>query len=181
MFQHLPWLKRVWPMPRRRGGRQFARNWPVIRALRREHFDRSVDFASNDRGAILSLLIPARRQRLGLVTKRGGFLGRQFCYNRARRTGNRVPDMSRRGWRNCFPPGKFHRRHRSRLKSAPTRRWQTKRQNPAAGNESSATSPPASRKKNGRSHHWAEFRRLATGAGLRRRFHHGTVGANAQR
>ena len=26
--------------------------WPVVRALRREHFDRSVDFASNDRGAI---------------------------------------------------------------------------------------------------------------------------------
>jgi ADP-heptose:LPS heptosyltransferase len=53
--------------------------WPVIRALRREQFDRSVDFAGNDRGAILSRLIGAR-QRLGW-DERGGFLGRRFCYN----------------------------------------------------------------------------------------------------
>ncbi len=38
-----------------------------------------MDFASNDRGAILSLLIGAR-QRLGW-SQRGGFLGRRFCYN----------------------------------------------------------------------------------------------------
>jgi ADP-heptose:LPS heptosyltransferase len=38
-----------------------------------------VDFAGNDRGAILSFLIGAR-QRLGWA-QRGGFLGRQFCYN----------------------------------------------------------------------------------------------------
>jgi ADP-heptose:LPS heptosyltransferase len=47
--------------------------------LRRERFDRSVDFASNDRGAILSFLIGAR-QRLGW-SQHGGFLGRRFCYN----------------------------------------------------------------------------------------------------
>jgi ADP-heptose:LPS heptosyltransferase len=52
--------------------------WPVIRALRHEHFDRSVDFASNDRGAILSRLIGAKR-RLGW-SERGGFLGRRLCY-----------------------------------------------------------------------------------------------------
>jgi ADP-heptose:LPS heptosyltransferase len=79
IFQHLPWLNRVWPMPRRRGSASPGKTWPIIRALRRERFDRSVDFASNDRGAILSFLIGAR-QRLGWA-ERGGFLGRQFCYN----------------------------------------------------------------------------------------------------
>ena len=78
IFDHLPWLNRVWPMPRRRGHARISQSWPVIRALRRERFDRSVDFAGNDRGAILSFLIGAR-QRLGLIST-GGFLGRRFCY-----------------------------------------------------------------------------------------------------
>jgi ADP-heptose:LPS heptosyltransferase len=79
LFQHLPWLNRVWPMPRRRGHASLGKTWPVIRALRCERFDRSVDFACNDRGAIASFLIGAR-QRLGR-NDRGGFLGRRFCYN----------------------------------------------------------------------------------------------------
>jgi heptosyltransferase-3 len=78
LFQHLPHLNRVWPMPRRRGRAQFGQSWPMLRALRRERFDRSVDFASNDRGAIISRLIGARR-RLGWGG-RGGFWGRKFCY-----------------------------------------------------------------------------------------------------
>ncbi len=78
IFNHLPWLDRVWPMPRSRGRARFSQSWPVIRALCRECFDRSVDFASNDRGAILSRLIGARR-RLGW-DERGGFFGRKFCY-----------------------------------------------------------------------------------------------------
>jgi heptosyltransferase-3 len=78
LFQHLPWLNRVWPMPRRRGSASLGKTWPIIRALRREKFDRSVDFASNDRGAIVSRLIGAR-QRLGW-DERGGFLGRKLCY-----------------------------------------------------------------------------------------------------
>jgi len=78
IFHHLPWLDRVWPMPRRRGRARISQSWPVIRALRRERFDRSVDFASNDRGAIVSRLIGARH-RLGW-DERGGFLGRKFCY-----------------------------------------------------------------------------------------------------
>ena len=78
LFQHLPRLDRVWPMPRQRGHASISQSWPVIRALRRERFDRSVDFASNDRGAIVSRLIGARR-RLGW-DERGGFWGRKFCY-----------------------------------------------------------------------------------------------------
>jgi ADP-heptose:LPS heptosyltransferase len=78
LFQRLPYLHRIWPMPRRRGQAQFGQSWPILRALRRERFDRSVDFASNDRGAILSRFIGARR-RLGW-NERGGFFGRKFCY-----------------------------------------------------------------------------------------------------
>ena len=79
ILRHLPWFDRVWPMPRRRGSASPGKTWPIIRALRRERFDCSVDFASNDRGAILSLLIGAKK-RLGW-NERGGFLGRRFCYN----------------------------------------------------------------------------------------------------
>ena len=79
LFQNLPWLDRVWAMPRKRGSAGLAETWPVIRALRRERFDRSVDFASNDRGAIVSFFIRAKR-RLGWA-ERGGFWGRKFCYN----------------------------------------------------------------------------------------------------
>jgi heptosyltransferase-3 len=78
LFQHLSWIDRVWPMPRRRGSVNLRETWPLIKALRREEFDRCVDFASNDRGAILSLLSGARR-RLGWE-ERGGFFGRKLFY-----------------------------------------------------------------------------------------------------
>ena len=78
LFQSLPWIDQVWPMPRRRGSASLNETWPMIYALRRERFDRSVDFASNDRGAILSFFIGAKR-RLGWA-ERGGFFGRKFLY-----------------------------------------------------------------------------------------------------
>jgi heptosyltransferase-3 len=80
LFQHLPWLNRVWPMPRRRGQAGAVKSLPMIRALRAEKFDRSVDFASNDRGAILGFLIGAK-ERLGW-DESGGFFGRRFCFTR---------------------------------------------------------------------------------------------------
>ena len=64
VFQHIPWIKHVWAMPRTRGRARISQSWPVIRALRRERFDRSVEFVGNDRGAVLSLLCGARA-RLG--------------------------------------------------------------------------------------------------------------------
>ena len=82
LLQHLPGLARVWAFPRRRGRVKPSLSWPVIRALRREHFDRSVDFGGNDRGAIVSLLCGAR-ERLGPLWP-GGFLGRRFCYTHTR-------------------------------------------------------------------------------------------------
>ncbi len=78
LLQNLPFVDRVWAMPRRRGKASLRRSLPVIRDLRREKFDRSVDFASNDRGAIISRLIGAK-ERLGW-DERGGFLGRGLCY-----------------------------------------------------------------------------------------------------
>ncbi len=94
LFQHLPWLTRVWAMPRRRGRAGLLETWPLIRALRGQRFDRSVDFASNDRGALLSFLIGARR-RLGW-DERGGFLGRRFLYTeRAEPDGNPVHESLR--------------------------------------------------------------------------------------
>jgi ADP-heptose:LPS heptosyltransferase len=83
LLRHLPWLAQVWAFPRRRGKAEPALSWPVLRALRRERFDRSVDFGGNDRGAIVSLLCGAR-QRLGPLWP-GGFLGRRFCYTQTRR------------------------------------------------------------------------------------------------
>lgn len=78
LLQHIPWLTKVWAMPRRRGSARPFEAWPIIRALRREKFDRSVDFGGNDRGAFLSFLIGAKRRLTRDNT--GGFAGRKFCY-----------------------------------------------------------------------------------------------------
>jgi len=78
LLQHHPGLTKVWSLPRVRGKARIKANWPIIRALRAERFDRSVDFAGNDRGAILSLLCGAAT-RLGPASP-GGFFGRRFCY-----------------------------------------------------------------------------------------------------
>jgi len=60
LLENLPWIKKVWPLPRTRGQARLRETWPVIRALRRERFSRSVDFGGNDRGAILSFLSGAK-------------------------------------------------------------------------------------------------------------------------
>jgi len=80
LLRHLPWLERVWGFPRRRGRANFKQTWPLIRSLRRERFDCSVDFWGNDRGAILSRLGGAR-ERLGAL-QANGFPGRGFCFTR---------------------------------------------------------------------------------------------------
>jgi len=77
VLEYLPWLTKVWPMPRTRGKARFHESWPIIRALRRKRFDFSVDFVGNDRGAILSFLCGAR-ERLGTLER--GWWGRKFCY-----------------------------------------------------------------------------------------------------
>lgn len=79
LLQHLPWIQRVWGLPRKRGRAQISNTVPLISQLRKERFDRSVDFVGNDRGAILSLMIGAKK-RLGLNAPKG-FFGRRFCYS----------------------------------------------------------------------------------------------------
>ena len=107
LFQHLPWLPRVWSMPRRRGSANLRETWPLIRALRQERFDRSVDFASNDRGAILSFLIGAKK-RLGW-SERGGFWARRFFYHQRVASKRELPHESIRlaellsGWQVPLP------------------------------------------------------------------------------
>ena len=163
LFQHLPWLNRVWPMPRRRGSASLRETWPVIRALRREHFDRSVDFAGNDRGAILSLLIGARK-RLGWA-ERGGFFGRRFCYNQ------RVPPEAK---------ARHESARLARLLSAwkigPASLEAEIHSDPALAAAAESLLPPgiilchaasSQPKKEWPLRHWAEFHRLATATGLR--------------
>jgi len=163
LFQHLPWLTRVWPMPRKRGRASLRETWPLLRALRREKFDRSVDFASNDRGAILSFLIGAQ-QRLGWA-ERGGFFGRQFFYNQRVAAEKNPPHESLRlaqllsGWQ-ISPPTSLDSELRADAALAD-----------AAGkilpDEGAVICHVASsqQKKEWPLAHWAEFHRLATGAG----------------
>lgn len=94
LLENLPWISRIWTMTRVRGRARLRENWPIIRALRAERFDCSVDFAGNDRGAILSLLTGAR-ERLGLDAT--GSFGKRICFTR------RIvpaPNDQHEAWRN---------------------------------------------------------------------------------
>jgi ADP-heptose:LPS heptosyltransferase len=79
LMENLPWITKVWSLPRTRGRARISDSWPIIRALRRERFDRSVDFGGNDRGAIMSFLSGAR-ERLGAVDRAS--LLYKICYSR---------------------------------------------------------------------------------------------------
>jgi ADP-heptose:LPS heptosyltransferase len=81
ILEHLPWIQKIWGLPRKRGSARLKSTLPLIAQLRRERFDYSVDFVGNDRGAIISLLIGAKK-RLGLNAPKG-FMGRRLCYSKA--------------------------------------------------------------------------------------------------
>jgi ADP-heptose:LPS heptosyltransferase len=165
LFRHLPWLDRVWSMPRRRGKANFQATWPLIRALRREHFDRSVDFASNDRGAILSFLISANR-RLGWAQP-GGFFGRRFFYNERVVPDTNPPHESVRlahllsGWQ-ISPPDSFEAEIRSDPALAEAAKQILPEKDAVVCHLASSQ-----QKKEWPGGHWAEFHRLATAAGSR--------------
>lgn len=78
LLNRLDWIDRVWSLPRTRGKLRLRSTLPVVRQLRAEAFDRSVDFVGNDRGAVLTRMIAAR-QRLGVIAPKG-FAGRAKCY-----------------------------------------------------------------------------------------------------
>jgi ADP-heptose:LPS heptosyltransferase len=175
IFQHLPWLNRVWAMPRRRGSASLRLTWPVIRALRREDFDRSVDFASNDRGAILSFLIGARL-RLGWA-ERGGFWGRRFCYRQRVPPETKVQHESARlahllsAWKIVASSLE------AEICSDPALAASAEKLLPAGIILCHvASSQP---KKEWPLHHWAEFYRLAAARGMRVAFT-SAVGAREQ-
>ena len=79
LARNLPWIDRVWPLPRTRGKARLLDSWPMIRELRAENFDLSLDFIGNDRGALLSLAVGATH-RYGVSAPRG-FHGRRLCYH----------------------------------------------------------------------------------------------------
>jgi ADP-heptose:LPS heptosyltransferase len=78
LLQGVGWLDRVWGFPRIRGRLNLGASWPMIGQLRRERFAVSVDFAGNDRGALLSLMVGAKR-RIGVIAPLG-FCLRSRCY-----------------------------------------------------------------------------------------------------
>lgn len=78
LLQALPWIDRVWAFPRRRGRANLGASMPLLRQLRDQRFEVSIDFFGNDRGALLSRLVGAKR-RLGVVPERGAYL-RSRCY-----------------------------------------------------------------------------------------------------
>ncbi|MEI7916696.1 MAG: glycosyltransferase family 9 protein [Methylophilaceae bacterium] len=73
LFSHLPWVKKVWILPRKRSRANLLKTLPIIKQLRLEKFDRSVDFGGNDRGAILSLMIGAK-DRIASIEQSPTFL-----------------------------------------------------------------------------------------------------------
>jgi len=76
VVKHIPWINKVWGIPRKPFFSQDV--LPLLRHLRKEHFDLSIDFVGNDRGALTSLIIGAD-VRLGPESTRG-FVGRKYCY-----------------------------------------------------------------------------------------------------
>lgn len=78
LLEGLPWIDQVWALPRSRGKARLKASLPILRKLRAEHFDRSVDFVGNDRGAILSWVVGARK-RIG-VRPQNGYRLRRLCY-----------------------------------------------------------------------------------------------------
>lgn len=163
IFEHLSWLNRIWPMPRKRGRSNLSRTLPMIAALRAERFDRSVDFASNDRGAIASLLIGAK-ERLGWEES-GGFWGRRFCYNRRGAPETKPLHESAHvahiliGW-NIPPPRSLEAEIRADPALAKAAKEILSAENAAICHVASSQS-----KKEWPITHWAKLHRLAIGAG----------------
>jgi len=81
LLENLSWISKVWAMPRQRGKFKLKQSLPFIQALRREKFDRSVDFGGNDRGALLSYLCGAK-DRLGFMEPQYKKLMQWLCYTK---------------------------------------------------------------------------------------------------
>lgn len=81
LIQHIPWINRVYGLPRARGKIRLRQSLPLLWMLRRERYAISVDFVGNDRGAIISRFVRATTRVGPLAPK--GFRGRDRCYTDA--------------------------------------------------------------------------------------------------
>jgi len=79
LLENIPWIKKVWAMPRHRGKLKLSLTLPFVQALRREKFDQSVDFGGNDRGALMSYLSGANI-RLGSTASKDSKWKQRICY-----------------------------------------------------------------------------------------------------
>jgi len=79
LLENIPWIKKVWAMPRHRGKLKLSLTLPFVQALRREKFDQSIDFGGNDRGALMSYLSGANI-RLGSTNSRDPKWMQRICY-----------------------------------------------------------------------------------------------------
>ena len=80
LLENIPWIDKVWAMPRKRGKAKLLKSIPFIKALRKEHFDQCIDFGGNDRGALLSLLCGAPIRIGGVNNNKPKFIQRA-CYS----------------------------------------------------------------------------------------------------
>jgi ADP-heptose:LPS heptosyltransferase len=80
IFKHLPFIKKLWALPRTRGKAKLRESLPFVLSLRKEKFDLSIDFVGNDRGGILSLLVGAK-SRLSAIEHKPTFL-QKLAYTR---------------------------------------------------------------------------------------------------
>lgn len=101
LLKGVGWLDRIWAFPRVRGRLNLGASLPMIRQLRREAYAASVDFAGNDRGALLSLLIGARR-RVGVLSPQGFYL-RSKCYTDTVEAFDTTRHESLRAWAVTAP------------------------------------------------------------------------------
>lgn len=81
LLDGLPFIDKVWAMPRKRRKANVKETWPFIKQLRAEQYDRVVDFGGNDRGALLSWFTGAPLRLSYRETKHN--LMRTFAYTTA--------------------------------------------------------------------------------------------------
>lgn len=79
LLENIPWIDKVWAMPRKRGKANLLQSIPFIKELRKEHFNQCIDFGGNDRGALLSLLSGAP-VRLGSSNGDVAKVIQKICY-----------------------------------------------------------------------------------------------------
>ena len=62
IFSNLPYIKKIWSTPRQRGKFNILSLWPYIKELRKHVFDCILDFGGNDRGALFTFLLKAKKK-----------------------------------------------------------------------------------------------------------------------